>query len=121
MRITAAATSFLIKHVNDQHQLLLSEEESLTEVAAAREEEGLTLTTRQMEQVEAVSDVVQSMSKATQEVRELLEVAVELGLIAGEVDVVGASSDAEDDNGAKAIAAGPNANMQTGMNIDTPW
>lgn len=94
-RITVAAAAFLAKHVKDQHELLLAEEDSLTEVAAAREEEGLALTAQQMEQMEAVGESLQHGNEAVEHVRELVEVAMEMSLVVGEVGAANPSAGGE--------------------------
>ncbi|KAK3625315.1 hypothetical protein LTR56_020480 [Elasticomyces elasticus] len=84
-RITSQAGVFLQKHTQDHYKLLRAEAESLKQLLTDRQDEGRSLTERQFQQVHALDEDMQSVVEASKMVRELVELAVSLGMLEGEI------------------------------------
>ncbi|KAK4889065.1 hypothetical protein LTR27_012103 [Elasticomyces elasticus] len=84
-RITAQAGMFLQKHTQDHYKLLKAEAESLKQLLTDRQDEGRSPTKQQMQQVKVLDEGMQGVAEASKVVRELVELAVGLEMVEGEV------------------------------------
>ncbi|KAK5733017.1 hypothetical protein LTR17_010024 [Elasticomyces elasticus] len=84
-RITSQGATFVQQHVRDQHKLLKAEAESLKQLLTDRQEEGRSPTKQQMQQVKVLDEDMQRVAEASKMVRELVELAVGLEMVEGEV------------------------------------
>lgn len=85
-RITSQATAFLIQHTRAQYALLRVEDENLQDMLEIRQHEGLPLSRRQEERVGSLDEEMHACAAAMGNVRRIVEIAAEKGLVVGEVD-----------------------------------
>ena len=76
--------------MQDQYELLKAEDGSLNEILDVRQEEGLPLASRQMQQVESLDWGLQDVAQAMQEVRQLVDIVITAGLVVGDVTMLSA-------------------------------
>ncbi|KAK5674323.1 hypothetical protein LTS10_012907 [Elasticomyces elasticus] len=84
-RITSQGATFVQQHVRDQYKLLKAEAESLKQLLTDRQDEGRSPTKQQMQQVKVLDEDMLRVAEASKMVRELIELAVGLEMVMGEV------------------------------------
>ncbi|KAK5725389.1 hypothetical protein LTR15_003575 [Elasticomyces elasticus] len=84
-RVTSQAGMFLQQHIQDQYKLLKAEAESLKQLLTDRQDEGRSPTQRQMQQVKVMDEDMLGVVEASRMVRELMELAVGIEMVMGDI------------------------------------
>ncbi|KAK3640659.1 hypothetical protein LTR56_011751 [Elasticomyces elasticus] len=92
-RVTSQAGMFLQQHIQDQYELLKAEAESLKQLLTDRQDEGRSPTERQLQQVHALDEDMQGVVQASKMVRELVELAISLGMVEAPASIAAVGKD----------------------------